>query len=321
MNTEPQGRLTRWRRAVVLSALLVGLTAISGTISGVERARAANDTGDWDDVIVQVIAAGSGFGEARLHLPASGVALTSGSSTVEGLLIGFVGDFVPLAREKHEIRISGYGEPCFDESFFLTLDIQATAIVVTDKRLRSSCRRLVSWEDPTITPVSGAGRYFRIALQPPVTRPIKAAGVAPAMASTIRHVRVAFTSEPPGSEIYVNDDRLEYRTNIRLGVTSMADIEDEKRFPIRSPAWSTAQERSRYPKTPRALPASIGVCAHTSRACVRRPISHHAKGHKPQKGYGAGCYLSTRGFEPFPLLVKIDSAAVGSSDSSRPTWP
>jgi hypothetical protein len=185
------------------------------------------------DQVTHVVAGDSSFGGARLHLPAEGTALTQGGLWVEGLFVGFVGDYIPFVFGSNEIRISDYDEPCHDESFFIVLDVQPDGIDVASKRLRSSCRVIVSWEDPTITLVESDPPHYAIALAEPVTQPIEAAGVAPAMASTVSYVRVAFESEPRGSEIYVNDEKLDFRTNARLSVPFMDDTETEKRWLIR----------------------------------------------------------------------------------------
>ncbi len=186
-----------------------------------------------EDQVMHIMAGDSSFGGARLHLPATGTALIQGAIWVEGLLVGFVGDYIPFVFGPNEIRISGYGEPCHEESFFIVLDVQPDGIDVAEKRLRSSCREIVSWEDPTITLVESDPPHYAIELTEPVTRPIEAGEVLPAMFSTVSYVRVDFDSEPPGSEIYVNDEKLEFRTDARLSVPYMADLETEKRWLIR----------------------------------------------------------------------------------------
>lgn len=186
-----------------------------------------------EDQVTHIVAGESSFDGARLHLPGTGTALTQDGVYVEGLLVGFVGDYIPFDLGTNEIRISDYGEPCNGESFFIGLDVQPDGIDVAEKRLRSSCREIVTWEDPAITLVESDPPHYAIELTEPVTRPIEAPGVAPAMASTVSYVRVNFDSEPPGSQIYVNDEKLDFRTDVRLSVPYMDDIEDEKRWLIR----------------------------------------------------------------------------------------
>lgn len=188
---------------------------------------------DAEDHVAHILAGESSFDGARLHLPASGAALTEAGTHVEGLLVGFVGDYIPFAFGLNEIRISDYGEPCYNESFFIVLDVQPDGIRVAEKRLRSSCRKLVAWEDPTITLVKSDPPHYAIELAQPVTEQIERPIVAPAMAGTVSHVRVDFESEPPGSEIYVNGEKLDFRTDIRLSVPYMDDAEEEKRWLIR----------------------------------------------------------------------------------------
>jgi hypothetical protein len=194
----------------------------------------ADAAGAADDVVVEVVTVAPEFDQVPLHLPGSGVALNSRSVYVEGLLIGFVGDLLPLDQGENQITLTVRSSACRDkEKFDLTLDVAESEIEVVGKRLGSSCRQLVSWDGPEITLEQGKGSYFRIVLQEPKTRKIDARGVAPAMAGPVRHVRLSFRSEPPGSEIWLNDEKLDYRTNTRLSVPYAENMEDEKRFLVR----------------------------------------------------------------------------------------
>jgi hypothetical protein len=185
-----------------------------------------------DDVVVH-ITDNSFFDGWRLHLPAQATVTRVGKITIEGQLIGFVGDYLPLFMGEREIRISD-GRRDLLESFFLTLRVDRTGVKVAKKRLRSNTREIVSWKDPKIIKVQGGnGTYFSIVLTTPVLRDIDGVDVLAAMAGPTAHFGLNIKSTPPGSEIYLNSEKQDYPTNTNLSVVYMKG-ETEKRWLIRN---------------------------------------------------------------------------------------
>ncbi len=201
-----------------------------------------------EDVVVHIYTEQSFFKGWRLHLAALEQVTDTRQVSVEGQLIGFEGDYLPLSMGEHEIRLSDGPVEAGLESFFLLLSVRKTGITVVKKRLRSETREIITWEDPVIYLGQGSGSFYQVVLKTPILRDIDGAEVAPAMAGFTKHIRMSIKSNPQGSEIYLNNEKLEPLTNIRLSVPYL-DGENEKRYLIRNPGLVNCYGAVRLPRT------------------------------------------------------------------------
>lgn len=183
------------------------------------------------DQVVHILSDSGMFSNIQMFLPGEGIALVDGIS-VEGMLVGFEGDFLPLVYGENELRLPPADADESYESFFVTFHVDSAGISVGEKRLRSASREIVSWEDPEILETKGKGTYNRIIIPEPVLRDVERGAVLPAMWGPTKILRLTLRSEPPGSEIYINNEKLDFLTPKRLSVPFM-EGEDEKRFLIR----------------------------------------------------------------------------------------
>jgi hypothetical protein len=102
------------------------------TSLGLSIAVFGETTAGANEEVVRVLSSTSGFDNAHLHLPAEGTALNSSSVVVEGMLVGFEGDYVPLGHGTNELRLSDH-KGSDGDSFFLTLEIGEVNISVSKK--------------------------------------------------------------------------------------------------------------------------------------------------------------------------------------------
>ena len=200
-----------------------------------------------EDVVVHITSEPSFFTGWRLHLPAHEELADSRQVAIEGQLIGFEGDYLPLSMGENQIRLSDGPVEAGTESFFITLLVSEPGITVVDTRLRSTLREIVSWEDPEISQVQGSESFFQVRIKNPTLRTTGDAEIAPAMAGIVKMIRLSLKSIPQGSEIYLNNEEQSYSTNTKLSVPYM-DGEREKRYLIRNKGLVNCYGAVRLPR-------------------------------------------------------------------------
>ena len=195
------------------------------------NASSAQITNGPDDLVMELRPGKIGFERANMYLPSEALATEDGIF-VEGMLVGFTDDLIPYADGRHEIELRDFPTECIDERVYLTIDVEGEKLAFVDQRFKSPCREIVSWDAPQIRKIAGKEIYYIVTFAEPTFREIEGGVVAPAMYGEILYVALTVRSDPQDSEIYLNNVKLEYRTNVRLSVPYL-EGDEEKRFLIR----------------------------------------------------------------------------------------
>ena len=215
----------------------------------------AQQTGD--ELVIRIRSGEIGFDRARLHLPAGDKLAMTGVTQVNGQLIGFLEDYIPFENGMHEMRISKFDGACEAEEFTYHFEVAGSEVRALGGSLESTCRELVDWPAPQIIQMQGAETYYEMRFAAPVTRPADKDAADLAMAGLPKFVLVQFKSDPPGSEIYIDDELQENQTDVRLSVPFLDGLEEENRYLIRQAGLVNCY--GTYPLTKRKITVT---CIH-----------------------------------------------------------
>ena len=210
-----------------------------------------------DELVIRVRSGEIGFERARLHLPAGGRRALKGGIPVYGQLIGLLDDYIPFENGMHEMRISKFDGACEEEEFTYRFEVAGSEVRALGGSLESTCRELVDWPAPQLLQMQGAETYYEMRFAAPVTRPADKDAADLAMAGLPKFVLVQFKSDPPGSEIYIDDELQENQTDVRLSVPFLDGLEEENRYLIRQAGLVNCY--GTYPLTKRKITVT---CIH-----------------------------------------------------------
>jgi hypothetical protein len=165
-----------------------------------------------------------------------GQVLKGARLTKNGSFLGFVGDLVELDDGQHEIGV--HGPKSYLLVFTVRIRDRRVDIVSTGHR-PENCRPQLSvdWPAPLVFRHKRLKDVTVVELKDPRFGPptgITQCTSASMIGCTKQKVLLAAVSEPPDAEIWINGEKLPYRTNVELSVPYCA-YEESKEVLLRVP--------------------------------------------------------------------------------------
>lgn len=188
-----------------------------------------------DQIIHLVAPEGAPSANATLFLPTDGLFTPEDDADVKGLLIGFMGDLFPLEHGIAELGIALNENSCGGtEIYTLVLEVHSEGVTLLEKEFASSCREVISWDDPKITIEQGKEAYVLVRLAEPETRDVDGVVLMPGLWGDYEPLLMQIGSNPAGSEIYLNGVRTNHVTPVGISAPYL-EGDTERHYLIRQP--------------------------------------------------------------------------------------